>query len=424
MGVLVAIVVLILLVYKKIPPALAAIIGAVIICLLSGLDTMSVMKNEFMTAAGNYVKSWFLLFLLCGIFAEVMKASGAASSIGKWLANLLGPKGAILGVSFATLVLTYGGISCFVVVFTMYPIALVLFKEANIDRRLIPGAIGAGAFTLPNIAWGSPGVCNIIPGTFFGTSATDAGALGLILGIIIYGLANVYLILKNKSLQKKGIGFVPTEKQAKALAYGEGRPGMNPWYCLIPMAIIIITLNIIKLDVLIAVFCGIVSGYVLFWKHIENKTEPLLLGTGNGINSTMSVAPIMGFGTVANMTPAFSGLTGAVTNIKTNPYIAWALAVLVITGITGSGSGGATLSCQLLADKFIAMDGLNPALLAKICSCGCIVLDTMPWNGVICLTMAACECNHKDSYFDLFMITVLINGVSLVLCTAYACLFG
>ena len=73
-----------------------------------------------------------------------MDVSGAAYSIGNWLGSRLGARYAIWGVSVAAFVLTYGGVSCFVLVFAIYPIALVLFKEANISRKLIPGAIAAG----------------------------------------------------------------------------------------------------------------------------------------------------------------------------------------------------------------------------------------------------------------------------------------
>ena len=64
------------------------------------------------------------------------------------IARTLGPRHAILAVVLACAVLTYGGISLFVVAFAVYPFAAMLFRAADIPKRLLPGAIALGAFTL------------------------------------------------------------------------------------------------------------------------------------------------------------------------------------------------------------------------------------------------------------------------------------
>lgn len=422
MSVLIPLILMVIMVYKKIPAALAAIVATVVMCILTGLNTLDIMKGEFMSAAAGFVQSYFLLFALCGIYAAVMDSSGAAYSLGKWLANLLGAKGAIWGVSLAAFVLCYGGISAFVIVFAMYPIALVLFKEANISRRMIPAAIGAGAFTTPNVLWGSPGVCNVIPTTYLGTDVRAAPLVSVIVGVFLFVVSNLYLIWKNNRNQKKGEGFVPTEKIQRLLEENEQRGTVNHWLALIPLVVIIVVLNIIKLDVLIAMVCGIVVAYVLFWKRINDKVQPLIVGTQSGISSTMGTAPVVGLGNVAKLTTVFDKLLNIASNMKGNPLISWALGATIITGVCASGSGGAALACELLADKYLAM-GLNPEIMHRVLSCAVIVLDSLPWNGVMCTTMAACDLTHKESYGDLFMVTVVINGLGLVLCTILGVLF-
>lgn len=416
MAVLLAFVVLIILVYKKVPAALAAVVSAVLMCILAGLDVLGVMKGEFMEAAANFAKSYFLLFLLCSIYAAAMDASGAAYSIGKWLANILGPNWAIWGVSIASFVLTYGGISAFVIIFAMYPIALVLFKEADISRKMIPGVIGAGAFTVPNYLWGSPGVCNVIPGEYLGTTVRSAPLVSVIVSIFVFLICNLYLVWKNKRNHKKGVGFVPTEKIQKLLSENENRSTVNPVLALIPLAVIIIVLNVLKLDVLIAVLCGIVAAYALFWKRIDNKLDTFVIGTQNGVNATMGTAPIVGLGNVAKLTPFFQTAINATLNMKGNPLVSWALGCTVITALVGSGSGGAMLSCELLAEQYLAM-GLNPEILHRICTCAVVVFDSLPWNGVMCTMLAVCDLSHKDGYGDLFMVSVVCNGLGLILCT-------
>lgn len=53
----------------------------------------------------------------------------------------------MLAIVLACAILTYGGVSLFVVGFAVYPIAAQLFRKLNIPKRLIPGAIALGALT-------------------------------------------------------------------------------------------------------------------------------------------------------------------------------------------------------------------------------------------------------------------------------------
>ena len=63
----------------------------------------------------------------------------------------------------------------FVVAFILYPFANILFKEADIPKRLIPGTIALGAFTFTMTALpGSPEIQNVIPMSYFGTDTFAA----------------------------------------------------------------------------------------------------------------------------------------------------------------------------------------------------------------------------------------------------------
>ncbi|MEG2214338.1 MAG: hypothetical protein RRY09_01880 [Oscillospiraceae bacterium] len=406
MGVLIAFAVMIVLVYRKVPLALAGVIAGVVMCLLSGLDVLGTMKGDFMMAAANFVKSWFLLFLLCAIYAAAMDASGAAYSLGKWLAKLLGAKYALWGVSLAAFVLTYGGISCFVIVFAMYPIALVMFKEADISRNLIPAAIGAGAFLAPNVMIGSPAICNIIPTEALGTTPMAAPMVSIICSIVLYVSANIYVILRNKSNHKRGIGFVPTEKIIKTMEESESRQTVHPLLASLPLFVIILTLNVLKFDVLIAVVCGIVAAYALFWKRIDDKLGTFITGTQTGINSVMTVAPAVGLGSVVKATAIYGRMIDLVTNMSGSPLISWAIASAALSCITSSGSGAEAILNATLAPTYLSM-GMNPEILHRITTTAILGTGNTPWNGTMCVTMAACDLTHKEAYLDILGVTLI-----------------
>ena len=413
MGVIIAFLVMIILVWKKVPLPLAGVVAAIVMCLLSGLDLLGTMKGEFMEGCASFIKSWFLLFLLCAIYAAAMDASGAAYSLGKWVANKVGARFAIWGVSLAALILTYGGISCFVIIFAMYPIALVIFQEANISRRLIPAAICCGAFLSPNTLIGSPAVCNIIPGEALGTTAMAAPAVSIAGSIVMYVVANLYVISVVNRDRKKGIGFITTEKIQKVMDDNKDRPTVNPLLATVPLIGIIVALNVIKLDVLYAVFVGIVLAFVLFWKRIDNKMDVLVTGTSSGINSVMTVCPAVGLGNVAKITPFFQTIINLVTTMKGSPLISWTAASSILAFMCSSGSGAQAMMNSLLAPTYLAM-GVNPEILHRLSSFAVLAFSATPWNGTMCLTMAACDLDHKTAYPQLILTYFIANMAGII----------
>ena len=108
-----------------------------------------------------------------------METGGGAAAIAAAIARALGPRRAILAVVLACAVLTYGGVSLFVVAFAVYPFGGGR-RAADIPKRLIPGAIALGAFTLTMDALpGSPQIQNLIPTRYFGTDAYAAPVVGI-----------------------------------------------------------------------------------------------------------------------------------------------------------------------------------------------------------------------------------------------------
>jgi len=95
----------------------------------------------FMAKAVVYVKAFFPVFMLGAVFGKVMEDTLLAKGISHAIMEKLGHKHAVLAIVLSCAILTYGGVSLFVVVFAVYPFAAALFKEANIPKRLIPGCV-------------------------------------------------------------------------------------------------------------------------------------------------------------------------------------------------------------------------------------------------------------------------------------------
>jgi len=157
------------------------------VCLINPAWVPAFFSGIFMEKMAGFIKLYFPVFLLGAIFGKVIELSGFAKSIAHIIIKVIGERKSMLAIVLVGALLTYGGVSLFVVAFALYPFASELFKKANIPKRLIPGTIALGAFTFTMDALpGSPQIQNIIPTTFFKTSTWAAPWLGLIGGIFIF----------------------------------------------------------------------------------------------------------------------------------------------------------------------------------------------------------------------------------------------
>src|SRR5690606_5096521 len=91
----------------------------------------------FMEKLAGFVRLYLPVFLLGAIFGKLIELSGYARSITRSIIRWLGEEHAIVAIVLVGAILTYGGVSLFVVVFALYPFAADLFKTVQIPKRLI-----------------------------------------------------------------------------------------------------------------------------------------------------------------------------------------------------------------------------------------------------------------------------------------------
>ena len=124
---------------------ISAPLCALIVGLSAGLPIFIGEQNfvtSYMSGFSGFIAAWFFMFLLGSLFGKFMEDTGAADAIAHAIIERLGKRHAVAAVVLACAILTYGGVSVFVVAFSVYPMALSLFKDANLPRRFIPAAAG------------------------------------------------------------------------------------------------------------------------------------------------------------------------------------------------------------------------------------------------------------------------------------------
>lgn len=402
------------LAFKKVNIVIISVLAAFILALLDGQNLLTAMTDTFMTGTVNYIKSFFLLFCVSAFFGVLMEKSGAAAAIAKLLTNLLGEKFAIVGVIVAGMILCYGGISALVIAFTMYPLALAIFKRADLPRRLIPGAIAAGCFTFAAAALpGTPQTVNVIPTSYIGTTVNAAPALGLICGAIGIALTLIYMYREGAKARKNGESFEADEAtMAKLLEAEKIGDNVNAFLALIPILVIIVLLVAFNVNVLLTMLIGCGVCMLLFHKNFEwkNMLKYGEEGVKSGMNAAVTTGAIVGYGSVVSASAGYTLLSEALLNLNTTPLLSFSLATMILSGAAGSGTGGLAIVMDSMSSSYLAM-GVAPEVLHRIGTLSAIGLDSLPHNGAVVVLLTLCGLTHKDSYKQIFVTTVVFTVI-------------
>mgnify|MGYP003700716669 CR=1 FL=1 len=449
---------------------LAALLGG-------GIPALGGYTQIFMSGMGGFVVAYFPLFLLGAIFGRLMDDSGAAASVARFVTRQLGCERAILALVMCCAILTYGGVSLFVVAFAVFPIATALFRAGDIPKRLIPAALTLGAFTFTMSALpGTPAIQNAIPMPFFGTTAFAAPGLGVIAGLIMLTFGVAWLNRRARLAKAAGEGYgrhddgLPAADARTAegairdgfdlreigTAPGD-RAGPPPlWLSLLPVVVVVlVNLAFVqavapRLDVsylatpaygettieavrgLWSIIVALVSAILVLiatnFRRIPRLAESLNGGANAAVIPIANTASLVGFGSVIAAMPAFDAIGMTLTNLGAfNPLVSLSVAVNVLSAVTGSASGGMSIALDSLGPTYVELaraQGVSLEAMHRVTSISSGALDALPHNGAVITVLGICKLGHRDSYADIFVVAVIGPLVALACILALATFVG
>tara|TARA_B100001939_G_scaffold315415_2_gene300556 strand:+ start:5450 stop:6772 length:1323 start_codon:yes stop_codon:yes gene_type:complete len=376
--------------------------------------------TRYMTGFTRFIFSWFFMFLLGALFGKVMEDSGAAYSFSDWLIGKLGRNNALLAVVAACAVLTYGGVSVFVVAFSVYPIALSLFKEADLPRRFIPATMAFGSVTFTMTSAGSPEIQNWIPIKFLGTTHFAGWQVSLVVALVMMVMGYMWLKFMVRRAVANGERFeIRVDDVFERSASSLPHPVLSLLPLLAVLGVSFFFHDTLKESALIvALLSGVLMGIFLNLKRFENLQKTCAIGATGAVIAIANTAAVVGFGTVAQATPAFAEAVAFMTSLPGNELVGAAVAVTVIAGLTGSASGGQSIALPLLAPHYLEA-GVNPDALHRVVAIASGALDSLPHNGYVVTTIQAiCKETHKNAYAPLGALTVIVPTLGLILAIA------
>lgn len=468
-GILFGLALLIWLAYRGWSILVLAPGAALIAAAFAGGPLLAYWTQTFMDSAARFVAQFFPLFLLGAIFGKLMEDSGSVAAIADFMTRWLGPGRAILIVVLAGALVTYGGVSLFVAVFVLAPMAQALFRTAQIPNRLIPAAMALGTSTFTMSAMpGTPAIQNAIPIPFFGTTPLAAPGLGIIASVIMAGFGLWWLGRVAAAARRRGEGFGPASIDAADQAAEDervrqrattarefdlsevhrGRPSHEhqpialaslPLFMVIGVNVLMTLAVLPRLDVsflaeerfgatsleavggiwsvVTALLAAIIAVLVVNWRRLGAVRDSLDAGANASVLPILSVASLVGFGAVVAAVPAFEIVRDWVLGIEGGPLVSLAVATNLLAALTGSASGGLTIALDALGTAYMrlaAEHGIDPALLHRIAVMSAGTLDSLPQNGAVVTLLAVCGTTHSQSYFDIVMTAIAGPIIALV----------
>lgn len=425
LGIIIGLIILMGLAYMGYSIIWVAPLAAGFVAWTGGLDLLEAYTGVYMSGLVGFLQTWFPVFMLSSIFGKLMEDTGMARSVALTLSKVLGEKRAILGVFLSAAVLTYGGISLFVVVFAVYPLALSLFREANLPRKLIPATIALGAFTFTMTALpGTPQIQNLIPMDYFFTSPTAAPIMGIAAALVMAIGGYFYLMWRQNQLVNKGELF-DEPKDNTVVEVTDEAP--NVFLSLVPLLSVLITLNLLEWNIIVSLLAGIILILLLSLPRIRHigVTSSVNAGAKGSVTAILNTSAAVGFGTTVQAVPGFAILTSALMSIPGNPLVSLSVAINLLAGATGSASGGMGIALAALGEQYYELSqtsGISPEAFHRVASISSGGLDVLPHNGAVLTLLTITGLTHKDSYMDIAVVAIIIPIASVIVAIILASL--
>lgn len=427
-GIFIAIALIVILAMKGISIIIVAPLASIVVIVTNGMNFFPSLigaESSYMTGLAGFIINYFGVFLLGAILAQYIEKSGAAQAIAEKVLSVTGtekPMPVLLAIFAISAILTMGGISLFVVLFVVIPLAKPLFKRLDIPWNLvvIPVFMGIGTFTMTMMP-GTPSIQNVVPTTYLGTTLTAAPLLGVVASIVSIVAGVIYLrYALNKSL-KNGETYAPydhvTEEKGKLR---EKTPSFIR--SILPiLSLIVVILAGSAMNVANIVYIGLAVGILvaagLLSAYVPSHTEALNLGANGSITPIFFTASAVAFGVVITMAPGFDAIADAIFNIPGDPLISLSAASAALGAITGSSSGALGIVMEAFADTYLNM-GVNPEAMHRISAIASSMFNALPHSGAILSMFALTGLTHKNAYTYSFLSTTIPNVVAFLVTIA------
>jgi len=387
---------------------ISAIAGSAVMALLSGIGLQDAILTSFVGGFTGFISGNFMVFAAGALMGKAYETTHGAKSIARLFISLFGKTFAPYAVLLAIIVMTWGGIAGFVLAFSVFPIALEVFREADLPREIVPGVIVAGCCTASSWGPGTAQPVNAVMANGFGTNLMAAAVPSAIMAVVAVLTAFAVMSVLFKRARANDQHFVALD----TTPVEDVQDLPNGWVALIPLAVALILINVkiggkAILPTPFGIAVGAALAMILMFKYkTDDKPVTKHIGDafGNALTSIGNTGAMVAVGSVAQTTVGFQTVLGAVTGIGGSPLIGASLAGLIVAFICGGATGATGLLGPILTPVYTAM-GANLEMVGRIVMASGHITGTL-WNGGFINTVITGIA--KDTYKNCFKYSFLI----------------
>jgi len=179
--------------------------------------------------------------------------------------------------------------------------------------------------------------------------------------------------------------------------------------------------------VVTALAAAIIILIVVNYRRLPALRASMDAGANASALPVLSVASLVGFGSVIAALPAFAMVRDWVLGIEGGPLVSLAVATNVLASLTGSASGGLTIALTALGETYMRLAGqmgIDPGLMHRVAVIGAGTLDSLPHNGAVVTLLAVCNSTHRESYLDIVMVSIVGGLLALAAVIGLGTAFG
>ena len=371
-----------------------------------------------MTRLAEYTKTYYPIFLFGAVFARLMEKGGLASSVAAKIVEVLGEKRAVLAVLLGCGALTYGGLSVFVVAFVMYPFGAVVFRKADIPKRLLPATLCRHLL-----------FCHGIPAR--NAADPEHHPVFVLFDKYLVGTHHRSFCFLPFPAHRLGMGYAP-RKQAQG-SRGRIWPSCRRWACqakaedshslvlvpvaaghghchqyhpvksipldlgiplaedaletFLPLNLSLMAVNVGKVSAIWSISVALVissfaAAFIGRKRFIvmDGFLAPINYAAISSATAVLNVASGYAFGCVITSLPGFVPVTQMLIGIADSfgPLLSAVITTNIMAGITGSASGGLTIALSMLGEQWAYMSqnaGIPLEVLHRITAIASVGID-------------------------------------------------
>lgn len=413
-GIIFAILNIIYLCIKGFDIIFVAPLATIIVLLTNDINVMDGMlysNYSYMHYLTEFIKSYFFIFFLGSLLGKMMEKSNSTVSIANHILRLTGkdnPYIVLVGIVIISSIFTYGGISIFVVLFTIIPMVKPIFKDLNINWALvgIPVMLGSSTYTMSMLP-GSPSIQNTIPINILGTNLIAAPAIGIIAAVSALAFGLIYMHYQVKKSIRNGENFHSFDKtfnsnvkieNIKHIEHSDELPSL--WKSILPIIVLIVTImsfSSVENIIITALIMANISCALLHKNELEWYYFPLNTAAKESVIAVFATASSIAFGSTLTNSQGFQMMQNSFLDIPISPEIKLAVLAMILTFVTASASGSIGIIMNNYAAYFLKA-GLSPEIIHRISVIASGVTTSLPHGGVVITFNKLTGLRLKDSY--------------------------